>query len=251
MVDKTKLVSYVYSAQFIFAVVYMNFARFNNRLFMHMTKSIFILLLIPLDLSLWDWNKRQAQRITASFPASFRQYLAFGELCSAIGDQFMIYPNQFFGLFFGASFFGLAHVFYILAYFPRCSISNKLKWITSSIIGFTVVLYFYAGLFNWVKNDILIALGLFGYLSLEMFTIVVFVCTELSPEHCRKCHFVGLIGTLFFFVSDIILFYHLFRPGYWPLENVSVMITYYLGQFLIAFSSRQLTCSHGGKKVAI
>ncbi|KAA6401798.1 MAG: hypothetical protein EZS28_002672 [Streblomastix strix] len=241
------------------------------------------MLLIPLEL-LWQKESSQADRARGQNLLIFCQ---IGALLSAIGDQFMIHPYNFFAFLGGGIFFTAAHLCYIKAYLPQIDNTNnnrsKIKendnknknnsnkgffsQISSVIrrrkkskqvcnIGIIALVPILAILFTGmrqpgdrqkdVSDAVVNVVGLFVYLFVEVVELAVLVSVgqDKTRGACRICHRVGIMGTILFILSDVVLFLHLFYEGLLPLANGTVIVLYYSGQFALAYATRQFSCSH-------
>ncbi|XP_036598961.1 lysoplasmalogenase [Trichosurus vulpecula] len=145
------------------------------------------------------------------------QFIRAGLLCSALGDTFLIWPNQF---LFGMAAFALAHLFYLraLGWLP---IRLALLGSVAAISG----LYF--GLLQpHLPSDL--------WLPVAIYVAILGLMLWRALARGRP----AALGGLLFSLSDAILAWDAFI---WPLPpgRLIVMVTYYLAQALLALSTME------------
>ncbi|XP_068953379.1 lysoplasmalogenase TMEM86B [Petaurus breviceps papuanus] len=138
-----------------------------------------------------------------------------GLLCSALGDIFLIWPDQF---LFGMAAFALAHLFYLWA----------LGWlpIFPALLGSVVVIFgLYLGLLQpHLPSD----------LRLPVVVYVAILGLMLWRALARGR--AAALGGLFFSFSDAVLAWDAFVQPL-PLGRLIIMVTYYAAQALLALST--------------
>ncbi|KAK2962861.1 putative YhhN family protein [Blattamonas nauphoetae] len=232
-----------YIAVLAVAGTYVFFAQQENKQMMHLLKSIPIWMQIPLILFLWDHGKRRTVDPESPIKSNYHTFMALGSLMGGIGDQFMIHPDVRNSLVMGTVFFGLCHIAYIYAVWPSQPF-KKSTLIVGTVISLMILLPIYWVLIQDMKDDILLMFGMGAYLVLETAATIMFFALPRNENCCERCYSVGRIGYVSFIVSDVVLFFHLFRHGLIPFGDPTVMFFYYMAQFFIAYSSRMYTCHH-------
>ena len=175
-----------------------------------------------LCLALWvSWLPRRGR---------YQGAIAAGLLLCALGDILLEASDATF--LFGLIAFLLGHVAYIVA-FTRDS--RRLFPLGAVLAyGYGVLVYAY-----------LTAAGNLGAMAIPVLVYMLVICTMLwrasarlgVAEIVRISALAGLAGALFFTVSDTILSLRMFDTPV-DLGGVTVIVTYWIGQVLIAFSAR-------------
>lgn len=116
-------------------------------------------------------------------------------------------------------FFGLAHLCYIWLFWRRIAARRVPPWAVVYALGWVVLLVFLGP----SLDGLLIPVALYG---------VVLAGTAVAAS---RCHPLVAAGGAFFFASDAILAFQLFRPDLMgPWSSPVVMLAYCVGQGLIA-----------------
>ena len=152
-----------------------------------------------------------------------------GLLLSALGDILLEYSEATFLL--GLAAFLLGHMAYIVAFLQD---TRKLY----PFYGAAAYAYgFFAMFFLITTGDLG---GMFGPVQLYILIITTMLWRAAArldvPTLPRFSAWAGLVGALFFVVSDSILAFRLFETPI-QLGGVAVMVTYWLGQLGIALSA--------------
>ncbi|XP_036609327.1 lysoplasmalogenase-like [Trichosurus vulpecula] len=148
-------------------------------------------------------------------PGPYGQFIWVGLLCSALGDIFRTWPNQF---FFSMAAFALAHLFYLKA----------LGWIPvrQVLLEFVVVIFLpYFGLLEPHLPSSL-RLPVLGYVTI----LGLMLWRALARGR------TAALGGLFFSISDAILAWNTFIQPL-PSSHLINMVTYYAAQVLLALST--------------
>lgn len=179
--------------------------------------------------------------------------LFFGLLNSMVGDIFLwcsdhdsfplrLTPGDSFNV--GLVAFFIAHLFYIRAFYKK----STSAWEKSSVMKVVgcVVLSYYAIMMRIilpiVEHKLIgpvagygVAISLMMYHAIQRFSDIP---KDSSISQSSKLY--GLLGSLFFVLSDSVLAINKF---YTKVDNgqTIIMVTYYIGQFLIACSSQSAT----------
>ncbi|SFS02332.1 YhhN-like protein [Microbacterium sp. cf046] len=171
------------------------------------------LLLMPLLAFAVFWGGRSS-RWGTTYTLLFLA-IALSWLGDAAGTLFPTVPTVPMMLIF----FGLAHLFYIWIFWRRIPIQRVPKW--------AIVYGLWWGLLLWLLGPSLGSL----FIPVAVYGLVL-AGTAVAAS---RCHPLVAAGGAFFFASDALLAFQLFRP-----ETVSdwssplIMFTYCLGQGLIA-----------------
>ncbi len=156
--------------------------------------------------------------------------IAAGLLLCALGDILLEASDATF--LFGLIAFLLGHVAYIVAF---TSDSRRLFPLGAALaFGYGVLVYAY-----------LTTAGTLGAMAVPVLVYMLVICTMLwraaaragVPAIIRASVWAGLAGALFFTASDTILSLRMFETPI-NLGGVAVILTYWIGQTLIAFSAR-------------
>ncbi|XP_027715919.1 lysoplasmalogenase isoform X2 [Vombatus ursinus] len=145
----------------------------------------------------------------------YGRFIWVGLLCSALGDVFLIWPDQF---LFGTTAFAAAHLFYVRA----------LGWLPlrPALLGSVLATF---GLYFGVLQPHLPS-------SLHLPTLVYAAVLGLMLWRALARGTPAALGGLLFSVSDTVLAWDTFvRPL--PAGRLIVMVTYYSAQALLALSA--------------
>ena len=164
----------------------------------------------------------------------FILFIGLGLVLGLIGD--LILEVQYFHedhkneqISAGMIAFGLGHIFYILALSSYYDFS---PW--SILIGGLMVIVVYVGS-KLMKIDFK-SLSIMTY----MYTFIIFIMVGLSVivyiNDLSKASLIFMMGALLFGISDLLLAPIYFKEEKSKLFVVGNLITYYLGQLLIALS---------------
>lgn len=175
-----------------------------------------------LCLALWvSWLPRRGR---------YQLAIAVGLMLSALGDILLEVGDATF--IFGLAAFLLGHVAYIVAFVQD---TRKLH----PLIGAAAYAYGLFAMFFLMNTGDLA--GMLAPVQLYMLVIATMLwraaCRVPTPTVARFSAWAGLIGALFFVVSDSILAFRLFGTPI-QLGGLAVMATYWLGQLGIALSAR-------------
>lgn len=151
-----------------------------------------------------------------------------GLLLSAVGDWCLVWPEHF---LHGMGAFAAAHLLYSLSFLSsRYATYSSSSWtrLLYLILLFTSV-GFYIYLFPFLRkapdSEIMTpAVGVYAFLIAVMGALAI-----------RTRRVFTLLGSIIFIVSDVTLALQVFKATTpTPLGEVTVMVTYYLAQLLIA-----------------
>lgn len=161
--------------------------------------------------------------------------LAFGMLGDIYLDQKWVYPSDMKKyLYAGFVSFGIGHLFYIPAMVRAAGI--ELKWLLIPAAAGVVVAVGNLLLEKPMKQNFgeyKAIVTVYGFILAFMAATAV-TCAVLTGE---KAFFVFAAGGVFFLISDLILSPMYFGEGKnTPMNFILNHVTYYLGQYLIAFS---------------
>lgn len=170
--------------------------------------------------------------------------LAFGMLGDIYLDQKWVYPNDMKKyLYAGFVSFGIGHLFYIPAMVRAAGI--ELKWLLIPAAAGLVVAVGNLLLEKPMKQNFgeyKAIVTVYGFILAFMAATAV-TCAVLTGE---KTFVVFAAGGVFFLLSDLILSPMYFGEGKnTPMNFILNHVTYYLGQYLIAFSVSLLPALEG------
>lgn len=170
--------------------------------------------------------------------------LAFGMLGDIYLDQKWVYPNDMKKyLYAGFVSFGIGHLFYIPAMVRAAGI--ELKWLLIPAAAGLVVAVGNLLLEKPMKQNFgeyKAIVTVYGFILAFMAATAV-TCAVLTGE---KTFIVFAAGGVFFLLSDLILSPMYFGEGKnTPMNFILNHVTYYLGQYLIAFSVSLLPTLEG------
>ena len=170
--------------------------------------------------------------------------LAFGMLGDIYLDQKWVYPSDMKKyLYAGFVSFGIGHLFYIPAMVRAAGI--ELKWLLIPAAAGLVVAVGNLLLEKPMKQNFgeyKAIVTVYGFILAFMAATAV-TCAVLTGE---KTFFVFAAGGVFFLLSDLILSPMYFGEGKnTPMNFILNHVTYYLGQYLIAFSVSLLPALEG------
>ena len=165
----------------------------------------------------------------------YQQAVALGLLLCALGDILLEASDATF--LFGLIAFLLGHVAYIVA-FTRDS-RRFFPLGAGLAFGYGVLVYAY-----------LTTAGDLGAMAVPVLVYMLVICAMAwraaarvgVAEIVRASAWAGLAGALFFTASDTVLSLRMFDTPV-NLGGVTVMLTYWIGQTLIAFSARDASPS--------
>lgn len=170
----------------------------------------------------------------ASFPSTYSRTIAIGLFFGSIGD-ILLEMDDCYGVdlfIFGLLSFLIGHLCYIKAFYLR-QIHRY-----SRLIGLPMALVYFAVIMSFLLPNVSVAMivpvAIYGIviclMILSAFNRFLFLTPYFTGIMC-------LLGSLFFIVSDSILSINSFYISV-PSEGLLVMITYYLGQLMIAASAQ-------------
>lgn len=170
--------------------------------------------------------------------------LAFGMLGDIYLDQKWVYPNDMKKyLYAGFVSFGIGHLFYIPAMVRAAGI--ELKWLLIPAAAGLVVAVGNLLLEKPMKQNFgeyKAIVTIYGFILAFMAATAV-TCAVLTG---KKTFIVFAAGGVFFLLSDLILSPMYFGEGKnTPMNFILNHVTYYLGQYLIAFSVSLLPALEG------
>ena len=177
-------------------------------------------------------------------PHPFAVSVAIGLFASSFGDIFLELDDDYgIDMFIpGLLCFLVAHLFYIRSFAGKM-ISTTWK------TGFPLVVIYYIWIMSTLIPKVETALKApVAVYGIAITTMALFSINRfLSTEATSTSRLLSLLGSLSFVASDSVLAFNKFHT---PIKNAKtiVMITYYLGQILIASSTQFLTESNTKKK---
>ena len=216
-----------------------------------MILSIVLLFIILLFLYLKTKNLALILKISGSFVFVYMAIWAFfknptnpnyfilvfiGLIFSFLGDVFLVLKsktdNGFDKIFFlGLASFIITHIFYSLAFISLGSLN--IYTLICTILTFFIFMKFFKSLKNFSFKSMAIPCYIY------ILAISFMLCNALSLISCNlnKTALLFLtIGALLFFISDFIISFILFFDNCPKFLGIINLITYYLGQILIALS---------------
>ncbi|KAA6385908.1 MAG: hypothetical protein EZS28_018568 [Streblomastix strix] len=247
---------FIYSLQFTSVILYFLSLEKNIIWLRYLTKTTPVLLLLPLVHIVW--RKQIGAKNTASL--FLLTFYTIGILLSAIGDLLLVRDIWESSYTFGASSFILGLLCYAVAFYPKKEGYQTRVFIQSFIIMTVISSCVFLIIFRGVYNSPVNIVTCFIYLLTQCIIVTSFVSQpNNSQDRCEQCQSVGSCGAILFCLSDFMLIIDAGLkmieqnngrdgtiPGF-PLRNYAVMLTYYAGQFMIAWCTRQWSCAERNK----
>lgn len=163
-----------------------------------------------------------------------------------IGDLAMpgvlLFPTDI-TLINGILYFGIGHVFYLLALKDRSPLlferdsprgirmNNIIVWLVSIIV---VIILFQLTIYN--PTDQIMSFGALGY-GILLVTALAFAMTKWFDDYPLFFKLAIIFGFLLFFISDWAIAYKSFQDSTFMVGTAFVGVTYSLGQLLIQVST--------------
>lgn len=159
---------------------------------------------------------------------SYSLWIAIGLLFSSVGDVFLLWPSLYF--IHGLAAFLLTHLAYLIA-FTRDARFPARVWIWILYLAIAATLY--ALLYPNLPVPLKLPVALYSALLSSMAAQAMgrFLVVKTKPAQSAA------IGAVFFMLSDFLLAFDRFHTLI-LLAPVRILIPYYLGQWLIASSTR-------------
>ncbi|NHJ12213.1 MAG: hypothetical protein EAX95_00980 [Candidatus Thorarchaeota archaeon] len=180
---------------------------------------------------------------------SWRYYatlLLIAMIFGSIGDFAMpgllLFPTTT-ALINGIIFFGIGHLFYLLAlrnrsplFFEkketrRIRMNNAIIWILSIV---AVIVLFQLTIYN--PADQVMSIGALGY-GILLVTALAFAMTKWFDEYPVPFKLALVFGFLFFFISDWAIAFRYFQDPSFMSGTAFVGVTYLIGQLLLQSST--------------
>ncbi|MBU2509777.1 lysoplasmalogenase [bacterium] len=159
--------------------------------------------------------------VLLNIPGKKGKLLFLGFLFSAFGDVFLsLQPKVFFEVGMGA--FTIAHLFYITVFLRKPLLNAK----RGAALGIVIL---YSAIYGVILYPNLGSMMIPIYIYLGVISIMA-----ISACLGRYNHPLIIAGAYLFIISDSIIAYSMFISRF-DLSSLSVMITYYSAQLLIAY----------------
>ncbi|KAK2955619.1 putative YhhN family protein [Blattamonas nauphoetae] len=202
-----------------------------------------VLLNIPLVLVLFDLDLSKRYNLRSGRKYARKVLHSVGLFCGGVGDvTFKVIPNSNFWFIFGAIFFLGGHLFYLMSYWPRKGFQSVQQLLINIFLLLVVIFGIFCVAFDNLAGDTFMKFGLWIYLAIEG-SMVIFLATQPKDQnYCKNCRRIGIAGSILFFFSDVIIILNQGRKKRILFTDPLVMITYYLGQSLLAYGTRERTC---------
>lgn len=165
-------------------------------------------------------------------PDTYRRWISAGLLCSLAGDLLLQWPNDLF--VFGLGAFLLAHLAYLRAYLSDCRQPAWLALILAALTG--------AGVFTLLTRADLGALLLpVACYALAISAMLWRALARLGEAHLTsRSARLAALGAALFVLSDSLIGINRFVAPF-AAAPLAIMLSYWLGQWLIAASVFQRT----------
>lgn len=158
----------------------------------------------------------------------YRHSIMLGLALSLVGDVFMSLRSGFIG---GLSSFLLAHVCYVIAFTSGAVPLRPLRILPFLLFGCVIIPILYPGIGD-------LKIPVFIYMAVIL-TMGWRAAARLGkPGERREAHLAALLGAISFIISDSLIALGKFH-GEIPAGHPWVMITYWAGQFGIAWSVKR------------
>lgn len=155
----------------------------------------------------------------------FQKYIFIGFIFSALGDLLLELPYDLF--MFGLLAFLLAHVNFILGFLSRDKSIQGISAIILLLVGISIFLFLYDYL-----GEMKIAVAIY------MLVILIMVWRAFAQRKVDKYSVLAFWGALLFMFSDTNIAFDKFYHPY-SLSFVVIMLTYWLGQYLIFLAAEK------------
>jgi uncharacterized membrane protein YhhN len=159
---------------------------------------------------------------------SYSLWIAIGLLFSLVGDVFLLWPSLYF--IHGLAAFLLTHLAYLIAFTRDARFPARVWiWILYLAIAATLYAFLYPNLPVPLKLPVALYSALLSSMAAQAMGRFLVVKTKPAQS--------AAIGAVFFMLSDFLLAFDRFHTLI-LLAPVLLLIPYYLGQWLIASSTR-------------
>jgi uncharacterized membrane protein YhhN len=159
-----------------------------------------------------------------------RKFFLAGILFSLAGDLLLQWNNRQEGFFiYGLGAFLITQVFYSWAFITGGKTGYRLRKIWPAFIffpayGLALVLYLKPGL-----AELLIPVSVYA----AVIALMCLAAMSRLPLYPDTASLLILSGAVLFLMSDSMIAVSRFGPGF-PLSRISILLSYFLGQYLIA-----------------
>ncbi len=184
---------------------------------MYIFKPLAIALVFSISLANWK-----------AYPCPFALWISIGLFMSLIGDIILMFPGQLF--LYGLLAFLFAHACYLIAF------SRDVKFPASFFVWLpylAAVGSFYAFLFASIPPGMRLPVGIYVFFVASMAAQSMGRFLILKNHRARR----AALGTTFFVLSDLLLSFDRYHARI-PAAAFFVLTPYFLGQWLIALSTR-------------
>jgi uncharacterized membrane protein YhhN len=159
---------------------------------------------------------------------SYSLWIAIGLLFSFVGDIFLLWPSLYF--IHGLAAFLLTHIAYLIAFTRDARFPARVWiWILYLAIAATLYAFLYPNLPVPLKLPVALYATLLSSMAAQAMGRFLAVKTKAGQS--------AAIGAVFFMLSDFLLAFNRFHTLI-LLAPILILILYYLGQWLIASSTR-------------
>ena len=197
------------------SIIHLYASMIRNRILRNISKIFIIPLLILIYITSVD---------------SIKPLFLIALICSWFGDLFLILKGHLFFAFGGVSF-GLAHIFFMITYYPYIHLEGIKTIIVSvaALIYLTVIIIYFKNLKTYIPKYLFppMVLYLTANASMNCFALALFMS---NPTILTS---IIYIGGLLFFISDCNLFAVRFKVEDAKQNHFIVMFTYIIAELLI------------------
>jgi uncharacterized membrane protein YhhN len=186
------------------------------------------------------WLAYETQGRDARF---LRRAILAGLAFATLGDILLLFTGRQSGaLFFmlGLAAFLFTHLFYIggflsVADWQKGYLRHRLWWVLPFVVFLVVFL-------QWLWPGIPVGMKLPVSIYATVITAMVLSVINLKEAIAHKVFWPLLTGALLFMLSDSLIALHKFGSSF-PESGIAIMVTYIVGQFLIAKAARDIIAS--------
>lgn len=166
----------------------------------------------------------------------YHNIISIGLVFSSFGDiSLEISGNEKLYFLLGVAFFLIAHLFYIAAFWSS-KLLIDVKLLAPIVVFYTVLMSF---VLPKIESDLIFPVVIYGGVISTMVYTAFFRLFHSRDVISMESKLSGAIGALIFLSSDTCLALDRFVTRF-PNGKIIVMVTYYIGQYLICASATSI-----------
>lgn len=154
-------------------------------------------------------------------------------LFSMMGDAYLVYSHLF---IYGLVAFAVAQGFLVLAFSDNGFLFSQVR--SPELTSLLCISVVSLGIYFYLLPKFDCVLAILSLLYCALLTVMLWSAIMQTQKHISALTVAGAVGAGLFYVSDTTLFINKWRRGTIPVyvAEKSVMITYYLAQYIIVLS---------------